>query len=190
MDSEQVAPTGDSTPIVMGRVAGVFGVKGWVKVLSFTEPHGNLLKYRDWGLAKPGASVQPYKLLEGRVQGKGLVALLTKPDGSAVVDRDEAATLVGCEVLVPRSALPKLKRGEVYLVDLVGLTVKSSSGGVLGVVGQVTSNGAQDVLVVRDETSGKPVERLIPFVRGPIIESVSLAKKEIVAHWEADWDAE
>jgi len=184
MDSEQV---GDATPIVMGRIAGVFGVKGWVKVLSFTDPHGNLLKYRDWGLARPGMSVQPYKLIEGRQQGKGLVALLAKPDGSFVIDRDEAAALMGCEVVVPRSALPKARRGEVYLVDLVGMAVKSSGGAPLGVVEQVTSNGAQDVLVLRDESSGTPVERLIPFVRGPIIESVSLARKEIIAHWETDY---
>jgi 16S rRNA processing protein RimM len=58
----------------------------------------------------------------------------------------------------------------------------------LGEVTEVTSNGAQDVLVVAGvDASGNAVERLIPFIRGPIIESVSLEERKIVAHWQQDW---
>lgn len=174
--------------ITLGRIAGVFGVKGWVKLLSFTEPVEAILDYREWWL---GESTTPVKLLQGRLHGTGLVAQIANAEGQLVEDRDAATRWVGSVITVPRSALPKARKNEVYLVDLVGMAVKSSSGVALGVVELVTSNGAQDVLVLRDaavkDEAGEPVQRLIPFVRGPIIESVSLKSNEIVAHWQPDW---
>lgn len=178
--------------VTLGRIAGVYGIKGWVKLVSSTRPAEGILRYPRWWLSRPG-STEGYeaKLLEGRIHGAGLVAQLSRPDGTAIEDRDSAARLLGLEIAVPRSALPPTKPGEVYLIDLVGLSVRSVAGEPLGVVESVTSNGAQDVLVVRDTTvvdeTGGPMQRLIPFVRGPIIESVSLEANEIVAHWQPDW---
>lgn len=178
--------------VTLGRIAGVYGVKGWVKVVSSTRPEAGILRYPRWWLSRAGgAEGYEARLMEGRVHGAGLVALLSRSDGTAIEDRDEAARLVGAEIAVPRSALPPTKADEVYLIDLVGLAVTSVEGEPLGTVESVTSNGAQDVLVLRDaaklDEDGKSVQRLIPFVRGPIIESVSLDANRIVAHWSPDW---
>lgn len=168
----------------MGRIVGVYGVKGWIKILSFTRPLESLLNYHDWWVGSPGFAS---KLVEGRAHAGGLVAEISDADGNAITDRDVAARLLGMEIAVPRSAMPKLKPGEIYLMDLVGMSTKSITGEPLGVVESVTNNGAQDVLVLRDEAvldeTGQPMQRLIPFVRGPIIESVSLEANEIIAHW-------
>lgn len=178
--------------VTLGRVAGVYGIKGWVKLVSFTRPQEGILRYPRWWLTPNGAAeAHETKLLTGRVHGAGLVAQLSHPDGSAVEDRDSAARLVGAEIAVSRSALAPAKPGEIYLIDLVGMSVRSVEGEQLGTVESVTSNGAQDVLVLRDavrrDEAGELVQRLIPFVRGPIIESVSLEANQIVAHWHPDW---
>lgn len=178
--------------VTLGRIAGVYGIKGWVKLVSSTRPPEGILRYPRWWLSRPG-SPEGYeaKLLEGRIHGAGLVAQISQADGSAIEDRDSAARLVGLEIAVPRSALPPAGPNEVYLMDLIGMAVRSVEGEGLGRVESVTSNGAQDVLVLRDpvqlDEAGAPLRRLIPFVRGPIIESVSLEANEIVAHWQPDW---
>lgn len=178
--------------VTLGRIAGVYGIKGWVKLVSSTRPPEAILRYPLWWISRPGSQdAYEAKKLEGRIHGAGLVAQISNPDGSPVEDRDTAAKLVGMEIAVPRSALPPTAPNEVYLMDLVGMAVKSIDGVGLGTVESVTSNGAQDVLVLRDpvqvDETGAPLRRLIPFVRGPIIESVSLDANEIVAHWQPDW---
>ncbi|MGH8519438.1 MAG: ribosome maturation factor RimM [Panacagrimonas sp.] len=171
--------------LTLGRVAGVYGIKGWVKLQSFTRPVENLLEYRDVWIDRGGNATGGFeaKLTEGRIHGGTLVARLTGPDGQVIEDRDIAAGLIGSEIRVDRSRLPKAEEGEFYWFDLVGLVVRNVEGVVLGKVDSVTSNGAQDVLVVQDGQT----ERLIPFVQGPIIRSVSLDAQEIVADWQPDY---
>jgi 16S rRNA processing protein RimM len=167
--------------VALGRIAGVFGVRGWVKLHSYTRPIENLLDYPRWWLT----AAQPYeaKLIEGRVQGNGLVARISDAAGVPIDDRDVAASLIGAEIQVERSALPKAPPGSYYWDDLVGLAVVSNAGEPLGRVTSVTSNGAQDVLVLEDGEQ----ERLIPFVVGPIIHSVDLQAGRIVADWAPDY---
>lgn len=170
--------------LTLGRVAGVYGIKGWVKLHSFTRPVENLLEYRDvWIVRGDATDGFEAKLTEGRIHGGSLVARLTGPDGRVIEDRDVAAALIGCELRVDRSRLPKPDEGEFYWADLVGLAVRNVEGVALGKVESLTHNGAQDVLVVQDGDT----ERLIPFVQGPIIRSVNLAANEIVADWQPDY---
>jgi len=165
----------------LGRVAGVFGVRGWVKLHSYTRPIENLLDYPRWWLV----TAQPYeaRLIEGKAQVSGLVAKISDASGAPIEDRDLAAALIGAEIQVERSALPKAEPGSWYWDDLVGLAVVSNAGEPLGRVVSVTENGAQDVLVLED--GGQ--ERLIPFVVGPIIQSVDLESGRIVADWAPDY---
>ena len=167
--------------LTLGRVAGVYGVRGWVKLVSFTRPIENLLDYSPCWIAKSEGFEA--KLLEGKLFTTGIVARLTGPDGKIIEDRDVASALVGSEIQVDRSRLPKPDPGEFYWFDLVGLEVRSMEGVGLGKVESVTSNGAQDVLVIRDGET----ERMIPFVHGPIIQSVSLEDGLIVADWQPDY---
>jgi 16S rRNA processing protein RimM len=174
--------------VVLGRIAGAYGIKGWVKVVSFTRPEDSILDYDDWIVGSPGYVAE---LVEGKTHGSGLIAQITDAKGQVIEDRTAAERLVGLEIAVPRSALPATEGDEVYWFDLIGMAVRSSEGQPLGVVEALTDNGAQDVLVVRDvaakDEQGQPLQRLIPFVRGPIIESVSLAERLIVAHWQPEW---
>ncbi|MCC2657780.1 MAG: rimM [Panacagrimonas sp.] len=171
--------------LTLGRVAGVYGVKGWVKLQSFTRPADNLLEYRDVWIVDGNDATDGFeaKLTEGRIHGGTLVARLTGPDRQVIEDRDVAAAMIGREIQVDRSRLPKPDEGEFYWFDLVGLAVRNEEGVMLGKVESLTSNGAQDVLVVQDGET----ERLIPFVQGPIIRSVNLETNEIVADWQPDY---
>lgn len=167
--------------VTLGRIAGVFGVQGWLKVRSYSDPQANLLRYRRWFLKEPqGREVH---LLEGREHGAGLLVVrLGDANDLPVADRDVAAQFVGIEIEVPRAELPRLERGEYYWADLVGLEVRTLQDDVLGVVDHLIDNGAQAVLVLKGER-----ERLIPFVHGRTIRSVDLAGGRIVADWSPDW---
>ncbi|HKY92810.1 MAG TPA: ribosome maturation factor RimM [Nevskiaceae bacterium] len=167
--------------LTLGRVAGVFGVRGWIKVLSHTRPIDNLLDYSPWWIA--GREGFEAKLIEGRVHGRGLVARITGPTGEPIDDRDVAAALIGADIEVDRARLPEPPAGEYYWADLEGLAVRNMEGVTLGVVDGLTSNGAQDVLVVKQDR----VQRLIPFVQGPIVKSVDLPGRSIVVDWQPDY---
>ncbi len=163
------------TQVVLGRIAGVFGVKGWVKVFSHTEPREAILEYRDW-LLKRGDSWQAVTVEDGKRHGKSVIAKLAE-----VEDREAAAELCDVEIAVPREDLPQTKAGEYYWADLEGLQVVHRDGRSLGKVSYVMATGANDVLVVDGEG-----ESLIPFVMGEVILDVDLAKGQINVDWE--WD--
>ncbi|NKF22539.1 ribosome maturation factor RimM [Solimonas marina] len=167
--------------VTLGRVSGVFGVKGWIKVHSYTRPPDNILRYRQWWLTS-GDGFEA-KVLASQIQGQGLIAQLSDANGSPIDDRDVAAALIGAEIAVPREALPALPEGEHYWVDMVGLRVENPDGVSLGTVSDVTSNGAQDVLVVMDGDT----ERMIPFVTPQIVLDVDRVAGRIVCEWQPDW---
>ncbi len=171
--------------VTLGRIVGVFGVRGQVKVQSFTRPTDNLLHYKRWWLNTPA----PYeaKVTEARPHGGTFVATLADAEGKPIDDRDVAARLIGVEVQVERSALPKPPKGSYYWADLIGLNVKSTSGAPLGAVTDLVDNGAQDVLIVEEGQGEGRVQRMIPFVKGPIIRSVDLEGGEIIAEWDPDY---
>ncbi|MGH8631937.1 MAG: ribosome maturation factor RimM [Burkholderiales bacterium] len=158
--------------VELGRIVGAFGIKGWVRLRSYTDPPEGILRYRTWLIGG-----REWQLIEGRGQAGGVVAAL-----AGMEDRDAAAALRGAAIEVPRSALPKPRRGEFYWADVLGSEVISTTGAKLGTLSSVGSNGAQDVMVVTGER-----ERLIPFVTGPIVKSVDPAAKRIVVEWEAGW---
>jgi 16S rRNA processing protein RimM len=114
---------------------------------------------------------------QGHEQGKGMVAKLPGCD-----DRDAAAKLVGATIRVPRSALPKAKRGEYYWTDLEGLDVVTVEGVDLGKVSHLFATGANDVLVVHGER-----ERLIPFVTGQFVKEVDLKSGRITVDWDPEF---
>lgn len=158
--------------VELGRIVGAFGIKGWVRLRSYTDPPANILRYRTWVIGG-----REWQVVEGRDQSDGVVAAL-----AGLEDRDAAAALRGAGIEVPRSALPKPKRGEFYWTDVLGSEVVSTTGAKLGTLSSVTSNGAQDVMVVTGE-----VERLIPFVVGPIVQHVDAAAKKILVEWDPKW---
>jgi len=162
--------------VVVGRIDGLFGVKGWVKVYSYTHPRESILKYRCWEL-KLNHVWRRFELAEGRKQRAGVVARLVGTD-----DRDAASGLVGADIAIERSQLPRLKRGEYYWADLEGLTVVNVEGVELGVVHHLfETGGANDVVVVHGER-----ERLIPFTEQAICE-VDLEHKILRVDWDENF---
>ncbi|MGI9222954.1 MAG: ribosome maturation factor RimM [Woeseiaceae bacterium] len=162
-------------PVLLGRIVGLFGVKGWVKVYSYTEPREAVLDYEDWLLGR-NDDWQMVGLAEGKRHGKSVIARLR-----GVEDREAAAALVGNDIGILRDRLPEPEDGSYYWSDLEGLTVVHKDGTELGKVAYVMATGANDVLV----TEG-PNERLIPFVREKVILGVDIASGVITVDWE--WD--
>ena len=159
--------------VVLGYISAVHGIKGWVKVHSWTRPMEAILGYRPWLL---GEQKNPVKIVDGRKQGKGLVALLP-----GFEDREQAIKLVGQQIFVERDQLPPTVEGEYYWTDLEGLEVHTTNGDVLGRVDRLMETGANDVLVIRGER-----EHLVPFVQGQYVKRVDLEGGLI----EVDWDPE
>lgn len=169
----------DRAPVILGEVAGVFGVKGWLRVRSYTDPVANILDYATW-LIDQGAAQQAMTLREGRPHGKGGKGLIARLEG--VDDRDAAAALVGRSIAVTRDQLPPVAEDEYYWADLEGLAVETVDGQPLGRVGHLIGTGANDVLVVEGER-----ERLIPFLRPQVIREVDLAAGRIRVEWDPEF---
>jgi 16S rRNA processing protein RimM len=163
--------------IVVGRISGLYGVRGWVKVFSHTQPRENILRYSNWFLQRNG-EWQAVVLEDGRSQGKGVVAKLQGCD-----DRDAAAALMGSTIAISREQLPQSAPDEYYWADLQGLRVSNLDGVELGVVDHLLETGANDVLVVRQ---GK-TERLIPFVQGQFVTNIDLEAGEMTVDWDPDF---
>lgn len=168
-------------PVVLGHVSGLFGVKGWIKVYSYTRPAVNLLEYEDWLIGRQDAW-RPFRVLDAREQGKTLVARIAGDDDTLLADRDAAAALVDLQIAVARDQLPAPEPGEYYWFDLIGLDVFNREGAALGRVKAMMETGANDVLVLQGER-----ERLVPFVVGEVIDEVDLDAGRIVADWDADF---
>jgi len=164
-----------STPVVLGRISGLFGVRGWVKVFSYTEPREAVLKYKGLLLGRNG-DWQPIKVAEGQRHGKTVILRLEGVD-----DRDQAAALIGTEIGAMRSELPEPEDGHYYWLDLIGLKVVHRDGTELGTIKDMLETGANDVMVVEGEQ-----ERLIPFIKGRIVINVDLHEKQVDVDWE--WD--
>lgn len=163
--------------IVAGKISGVFGIKGWVKVHSFTDPRENILNYSPWILRK-GNQLKTFAVLDGHLQGGAVVASL-----SDITDRDKAASFLGYEILIDGNLLPEPAEGEYYWRDLIGLKVENEQGIALGVVDYLLETGANDVLIVKD---GKQ-ERLIPFLQGQFVKSIDLKTGLMIVDWDADF---
>lgn len=167
--------------IVLGRFNSPFGVQGWIKVYSYTDPMENIQSYRPW-LIRQNGEWKPVKVKSIKKQGKGLIAKLD------AVDTPEAARLL-CEVEIaaPRSALPQLDEGDFYWSQLENLKVYTVSGELLGRVDHLLATGANDVLVVKGtEESIDQETRLIPYVPDQVVKEIDLDAGTL----RVDWDPE
>ena len=159
----------------MGRIAAPFGVKGWVKVQTFSATPENLLAYPVWRVGDE-TGWHECRVEEAKVQGRFVVAKL-----AGCEDRDAAFRYRGCQVAVARDSLPAAHANEYYWSDLIGLKVVNTAGENLGTVSGVFETGANDVLVVASER-----ERLIPFT-AEVVRQVAVAEGVIRVEWGADY---
>ncbi len=161
--------------ITLGRISGLYGVKGWVKVFSHTSPLTNILEYPRWYL-RIGDGWQEYRLETGKAHGKGIVAKL---DG--IDDRDVAASLINTDIAVPREQLPQLGEKEFYWTDLEGMQVRTVAGVDLGRVDYLFETGANDVVVIKGER-----QRLLPYI-DDVVKDVDLQAGIMLVDWDPEF---
>lgn len=162
--------------VTLGRISGVHGIQGWVKVHSETSPRAGIVEYSPWYLDQAGRRAA-WRVTAGRQQGKVIVAKL-----AGCNDRNSAEALVGSEIRIRRQQLPATTApGEFYWADLVGLRVETLGGIVLGTIDRLFETGANDVIVVAGER-----ERLVPYLWQQVVREVDLEAGVM----RVDWDPE
>lgn len=178
-----------SEKIILGRITGVYGVNGWLKIFSYADPMESIVDYSPWYIRpqalSPGAgdtaAWQKIKLKAGRKHGKTVIAKLEHCN-----DRDQAQALNGYEIAIESGQLETLDgENEFYWRDLIGLRVVNRQQQELGIVKNLMETGANDVLVVYSEADQR--ERLIPWTPGHTVDSVDRKARVIAVDWDADF---
>jgi 16S rRNA processing protein RimM len=163
--------------ITVARIGAPYGVRGWLKIHSFTAPPESVLDYDPWRI-RLGDEWRQLRVAEGRPHGKGVVARL-----EGFEDREAVRSLVGAEVAVERAQLGDPGAGSYFWTDLIGAEVVNREGAVLGRVDHLIDTGQHDVLVIR----GGDRERMIPFVQGHYVLEVDVDSGRIVVDWGLDY---
>jgi 16S rRNA processing protein RimM len=158
--------------VIVGQIRGLYGVRGWVKVFSYTDPITNIINYSPWFVNQ-----KMFAVSQAKAHGKGIIAKF-----ESINDRDGAATLLGAELAIDREQLPTTATDEFYWHDLIGLTVINHEGITFGKVESLIATGANDVLVVSGER-----ERLIPFVMNHVVLEVNLVESTLRVNWDVDF---
>jgi 16S rRNA processing protein RimM len=177
--SEQAQTQPRDDHVVLGKLTSPYGVKGWLKVYSYTSPMDGILDYGDWVLKQDGRLVC-HPLAQGRRQGKGLVAQLVGVDS-----REAAEALSGAEILLPKAELPELSGNDYYWYQLEGLAVITREGVALGRIDHLFETGANDVMVVKGGIDGR--ERLLPFLPDDVILNVDLDAGVMTVDWDPEF---
>lgn len=160
----------------MGRLLAPRGIKGWLKVKTFTEEPDALAEFATWWLKdKHGWSSREIEETE-------LVHLGFSAKLAGVEDRDAAELMRGIEVAVSRAELPQYDDA-IYWIDLIGLEVRNEANELLGHIDSLMETGANDVMVVKLE-DGK--DMLIPY-SDQVVLGVDLKAKKVVVDWQRDW---
>lgn len=162
--------------LILGRVNGLYGLRGWVKVFSDTDPREGIASYDPVYLGR-GNSWREVRIEGGQIHGKGVVLKFEGID-----DRDAAVLLKGSDIAVERGQLERLPEGEYYWADLIGLEVVNLEGVKFGRVDRLFETGSNDVLVVRGER-----ERLVPWIRGDVVKDVDLVSGRITVDWDPEF---
>ena len=169
----------DDKKIYLGRITGVHGIKGWLKIQSFSSPPENILNYPIWIINHQGEE-DFYSIEQGRKQNNKIVVKLEKID-----DRNTAESLINSKIQIQRSDLPKLSNENYYWSDLVGLSVLSSEEKVIGKIESLIETGANDVMVIN---ALKDERILVPFVMHEIIKEVNVELNYIKIDWSIESD--
>jgi len=177
-----MASSSSDALVVVGKVVGVHGIRGWLKIQSFTEPSTNLFDYSPWILQLHG---QDYVCddVSGQQHGKGLRAKL--PDCN---DRDAALKWRGASISVQRSVLPTIADDEFYWADLIGFRIVTEAGVDLGRIVEMQATGANDVMIVEEVVAdAKNKQRWLPFLQGQVIKQVNRQDRVMTVDWDPEF---
>jgi len=179
----------NSTPlryITIGHIGSAYGLKGWVNIISYTQPKTNIIDYSPWYLKlsnlENNQQYQLVKVEQIRKHGKGIVAQL--PD---CTDRTKAESFKNIEIAIAHEQLPEQANDEYYWHDLIGLNVTTVDNVALGKITDLMETGANDVLVVEQLIEDKSKTRLIPFIRPDVVTKVDLKANLVIVDWDPDF---
>lgn len=163
--------------ILLGHISGLFGVKGWVKIFSYTRPRAQIIEYKCWYLGEEAG--QLVHLEAGRAHKEGVIAKFRGVD-----ERDAAVNLLDQAIWVNENELSSLPEGEFYWYQLIGLQVIGIEGKKIGLVADLLETGANDVLIVQGDNK---TEHLIPYIKEKVVKSVDIVNQRIVVDWDVDY---
>jgi len=169
LEKKQIEPL-----VILGKVIGHFGVRGWVKIFSYTKPKQAILEYKEISL-KDEQQWKSIEIEEGKVHGKNILIKIKD-----IENHEGAEQFLGKYLGVSRENFPQLPDGHYYWADLVGMEVKDLTGNKIGNISYMLETGANDVMVIENEN-----EILIPFLIDRVVKSVDLKLNKIVVDW--DW---
>jgi len=162
--------------IVMGKILGPHGIKGWIKIHPFTEKKDSLIDHKIFMASKDEKLWQSFEVESMDVGDKFILAKFKGVD-----DRNAAEKLNKFFISLDKSSLPKLDENNYYWHELIGLDVKNNEGMHFGKVDSLIETGANDVLVVLGDK-----EYLIPYIKQVILE-VNLETNTIRVDWQDDY---
>lgn len=169
---------------VLGKISGYYGVKGWLKIYSYTQPRENIVRYKNLKVKLAKGRWQDIRLDSGKAHGKGVVAHFIGYD-----NRDIAASLIGAELAVYRSDFKAAANNEYYWADLIDLNAVNLEGIELGQVKRLIETAANDVLVISPvQKDNVKAEILVPFVLDHYVKNVDLGANTITVDWPISWN--
>lgn len=168
----------DISPLVIGRVTGVYGIRGWVKVRSFTRPAGNFVNYSPL-LLQAGGNWRESAIEAAQYRGNRLLVKLQGVDSP-----EQARAYRHCDIGIAAETLPPLPEQQYYWHQLIGMSVFNMQDVMIGSVAEIAETGANDVLVV---TTRGEKRILIPLVMGIYVKSVDIASHRIRVDWKVEW---
>lgn len=160
--------------VTLGKIVGHFGVKGWLKVLSYTKPREQIKKYQEIKIDNDHLK-SDFKLEAWKIHGNHVLLKIEKFD-----NRDDACVFINSQIIIDRKNLPNLTEGQYYWNDLEGMEVQGIDGNKIGKVSHMIETGSNDVMVMEDN------KELIPFIFGQVVKKVDIEKNLI----EVDWNWE
>jgi 16S rRNA processing protein RimM len=165
----------DNKRLLIGQINGLFGVQGWVKLFSYSNPRKNILSYQPWHIQIDG-EWHTLEIVKGRVQGKTIVAQL-----KGVNDREVARGYIGTEIYIEKSQLPKLSKGEYYWDELAGLEVRNKEGVILGKISYMVDTGSNNVMVINGDK-----EHWVPYIE-PFLISIDMDSRQVLVDWDENF---
>ena len=161
--------------ILIGQVSGCFGVKGWLKIFSYSDPRENITTYENWII-----DGEVYPSIQSKKNGKLIVAKLNGID-----DKESAQTFIGKNIEIESQQLADLNDQQFYWRDLLGLNVSNKEGIDFGTLKSMLETGANDVMIVQGRNKGDR-ERLVPFIMGNTVIKISIENKTVLVDWHED----
>lgn len=160
--------------VTIGKIGSTYGIKGWLKIQSYTEFNASILSFKPWYLSKDGQDWHPIEIEDGNLQGDRVFAKLVGYNNP-----EDARQLTGYLIAIKREQLPALQENEYYWSDLIGLDVIDMQGKVLGKVIYLMETGSNDVLVIKGDK-----EYAIPYIAGSVIKKIDIQQRIIQVDWE------